>query len=247
MDPLSNVSHRPWPIPTKRWVMTQTWHDLLFAHWPVPAEALRSLVPVGLELDTYNGEAWVGVIAFRLSGIRLRGLPEMPFISHFPEINVRTYVRAGGKPGVLFLSLDAGNPLAIALARPWFRLPYYLAQIEFERKKEGIRFTSKRRGFGACDARFEALYRPCGTAAVAPAGGLESWLTERYCYYSVGARGKIYRCDIHHDQWRLQRAQAEIAANSMALAHGICLPQCDPHLLYARKMKALIWPLVGVG
>jgi uncharacterized protein YqjF (DUF2071 family) len=213
----------------------------------VQAKALAPLIPAGLELDTFGGEAWVGIIAFRLSGIRLRGLPEIPFVSHFPEINVRTYVSADGKPGVLFLSLDTANPLAIALARPWFRLPYYLSQIEFERKKEGIRFTSKRRGCGGCDAMFEAHYRPCGLAFTAPAGGLESWLTERYCYYSPGSRGKIYRCDIHHDQWRLQGAHAEITANTMAQSHGICLPDCEPHLLYARKMEALIWPLVGVG
>jgi uncharacterized protein YqjF (DUF2071 family) len=247
VDSLRNVDHRPWPLPRGRWSMTQTWHDLLFAHWPVQPEAMARLIPAGLELDTFDGEAWVGIIAFRLSGIRLRWLPEIRLVSRFPEINVRTYVRAGGKPGVLFLSLDANNRLAIAMARPWFRLPYYLSQIEFDRKHEGIHFTSKRGVWGGCDATFDAHYCPCGPAFTAAAGGLESWLTERYCYYSPGSRGKAYRCDIHHEQWRLQHARAEIAANTMALSHGICLPECVPNLLYARRMKALVWPLVSVG
>src|SRR5690349_15567099 len=103
--------------PAGPWIMHQNWHDLLFAHWPVPVETLRPLIPAGLSLDTYNGEAWLGLIAFNLSGIRLRGLPPVPFTCQFVELNVRTYVIRDGKPGIYFLSLDASNALAGAIAR----------------------------------------------------------------------------------------------------------------------------------
>src|SRR5205823_6175894 len=104
MNPLNYVDHRSWALPAGRWTMTQTWHDLLFAHWPLPPDALRSLVPPELEIDTFDGNAWLGIIPFRLSGVRLRGWPEVPLVANFPEINVRTYVTHGGKPGVFFLS-----------------------------------------------------------------------------------------------------------------------------------------------
>src|SRR5271165_1084552 len=97
---LTTVAHRPWPMPEGRWVMAQQWHDLLFAHWPVDAGKLRSHVPSGLEIDTYNGQAWLAVVPFRMEGVRLRFVPTVPGTSRFPELNVRTYVKHGDKPGV---------------------------------------------------------------------------------------------------------------------------------------------------
>src|SRR5262245_39187164 len=104
---LKFVEHRPWKLPTRPWVMAQDWEDLLFAHWPVPVEVLRGLVPGGLELDTFERQAWIGIVPFRMSGVRLRAMPAVPRLSAFPELNVRTYVKAGGKAGVWFFSLDA--------------------------------------------------------------------------------------------------------------------------------------------
>src|SRR5437870_3081095 len=124
MGSISNTEHRPWPVPARPWIMTQTWHNILFVHWPCPPELLRPLLPEELSIDTFDGSAWVGIVAFRMTGIRLRGFPAMPIVERFPEINVRTYVRFDNRPGVYFLSLDADNPFAIALAKPWFRLAY---------------------------------------------------------------------------------------------------------------------------
>ena len=90
--------------------MAQSWHDLLFAHWPVAADALRGLIPGQLAVATFEGQAWVGVVPFRMNGIRLRGLPALPWLSAFPELNVRSYVTLDGRPGVFFFSLDAANP-----------------------------------------------------------------------------------------------------------------------------------------
>src|SRR5437867_5100192 len=124
---LNQTSHRPWPLPSRPWVTTMRWHDLLFLHWPVRPEIIRPLIPNGLELDTFDGAAWIGVVPFRMTGVRLRWLPPLPGISAFPELNVRTYVRVRDRPGVYFFSLDAGSRTAVAMARAWFHLPYFHA------------------------------------------------------------------------------------------------------------------------
>jgi uncharacterized protein YqjF (DUF2071 family) len=130
---LEQVAHRPWPLPPGGWVMAQIWHDLLFAHWPVPQAVLRPRIPAQLAVDTFDGQGWLGVVPFRMSGVRLRGTPRVPWLSAFPELNVRTYVVADGKPGVWFFSLDAGNAIAVAIARAWFHLPYFRARMSMSR------------------------------------------------------------------------------------------------------------------
>ena len=246
MKIIDAIEHRPWPLPRGRAIMVQTWHDLLFAHWPVPVDLVRDKVPAGVELDTFGGTAWLGVIAFQLSDVRLNGIRAVAWVSNFPEVNVRTYVTRGGKPGVFFLSLDADNPIGIALAKPWFRLNYYRAQMELKKQNRYIDFQSRRTQRGAPHAQFEASYRPCSPTFRAQSGSLEAWLTERYCYYTgpLGDYGdRLYRCEIHHLPWQLQMAQARILNNTMALSHGIELPAIEPLLHYAGKMQALIWPL----
>src|SRR5919202_1981641 len=109
---LPNAAHRPWPLPPRPWVLAMQWHDLLFMHGPVPPALLRPLIPPALELETFDGTAWLGITPFRMAGTRPRFVPPLPWVSAFPELNVRTYVTAEGKPGVWFFSLDAGNPLA---------------------------------------------------------------------------------------------------------------------------------------
>src|SRR5690349_6710130 len=126
---LRKLDHRPWPVPSRPWIMAQNWHELLFAHWRVPVEAVRPLVPQGLEIDLFAGDAWLSVVPFRMSGVRLRGTPALPWLSSFPELNVRTYVCAEGRPGVWFFSLDAASRLAVGVARAWFHLPYFNARM----------------------------------------------------------------------------------------------------------------------
>src|SRR5215204_132655 len=123
------VAHRPWPMPETPWIMTQSWHDLLFAHWPVGADALRRSMPPGLELDLFEGQAWVGVVPFHMTNVAPRGVPALPWISAFPELNVRTYVRVGDRPGVYFFSLDAASAVAVRAARVLLHLPYHTASM----------------------------------------------------------------------------------------------------------------------
>src|SRR3954462_7714799 len=124
---LTETAHRPWPMPDGPWLMTQTWNDLLFAHWPVDAARLRDLVPARFDLDLFDGAAWLGIVPFHMTNVAPRLVPALPWVSAFPELNVRTYVRVGDKPGVYFFSLDAGNPMAVGAAKTLLNLPYYSA------------------------------------------------------------------------------------------------------------------------
>ncbi|OXM84864.1 YqjF family protein [Paenibacillus rigui] len=239
---LQNSSHRPWPLPKLPWIMKQTWHDLLFAHWPVPVGLLRPWVPDALPLDTFGGNAWIAVVPFGMTGIRARGLPPIPGTSRFPEINVRTYVTLQGKPGVYFFSLDAAHALAVWGARRFYRLPYYLAEMKLEKAGQEIRYLS-RRADGT--VQFEGRYRPVSPVFEAAHGSLERWLTERYCLYTLGSSGEPMRCDIHHPVWPLQLAEAELRSCTMLTGQG--LPSIGgkaPLLHYASRLDVLIWPLV---
>jgi uncharacterized protein YqjF (DUF2071 family) len=225
--------------------MEQSWHDLLFAHWDVDREAIAPLLPSELTLDTHEGRAWLGVVPFRMSGIRLRGLPPIPGTSAFPELNVRTYVTHGGRPGVWFFSLDATNPLAVAVARTWFQLPYFRAQMRCDPDGEDIDYESRRTHRGAPAGEFRARYGPAGPTYSSERGTLEHWLTERYCLYAQAPRG-LLRGEIHHLPWPLQPAWAEIEANTMAAAAGIELPNSEPLLHFARRIDVPCWAPVRV-
>jgi hypothetical protein len=221
--------------------MQQVWHDLLFMHWPVPVNQLRRLIPAELEIESYEGSAWIGVVPFHMSGIRAHWMPPIPGTSAFPELNVRTYVRAGGKAGVWFFSLDAANSLAVAGARRFFHLPYFLARMQAKKgSQENIEYECHRAHKDAPAADFRGSYRPAGDPFQAKPGSLEYFLVERYCLYAAAGR-RIFRGDIDHDPWPLQLAEAEVELNTMAAAHGISPPATKPLLHFARKQEVKVW------
>jgi uncharacterized protein YqjF (DUF2071 family) len=219
--------------------MKQTWHDLLFAHWPMAQDTLRPLVPAQLALDQFGGQCWVGVVPFRMSDIRRRGMPTLPGLSRFPELNVRTYVTHGGKPGVYFFSLDAASLPAVWAARKFYHLPYFHAEMSCEDRGGRILYSSRRL---KSSAELQGGYCPTAEVRLRETGSLEHWLTERYCLYTTH-RGELYRGEIHHQQWPLQDAEAELETNTVAAAAGISLAGAAPSLLFARRLEVLIWPL----
>ena len=240
---LKDVEHRLYPVSKGPWVMTQAWNELLFAHWPLKPERLRSLIPSVLTLDTFEGEAWIGVVPFHMTQVHPRSVPSFPWLSQFPELNVRTYVSFQGVPGVYFFSLDAANPVAVALARKVFHLPYFNATMRSQRMIDTIDYHSYRTHRGAPSAEFRALYRPIAPVFYAQPGSLEHWFTERYYLYTVAGKNVVYRGDIHHGRWPLQQAELEVMSNTMASSHGIQLPDTAPLLHYASLQEVLIWPL----
>jgi len=219
--------------------MKQNWHDLLFAHWPLAPEIMRPLAPPELPLDIFDGHCWVGVVPFRMTGIRPRAIPPLPMLSRFAELNVRTYVTYGGKPGVYFFSLDAANYPAVWAARKLYHLPYFHAAMSSTDSSQTIHYYSRR---DHSAAEFRGHYRPIADARLRARGSIEHWLTERYCLYTVH-QGKVYRGELHHPPWPLQDAEAEIETNTVAAAAGVSLPNSAPLLHFARKLEVLIWPL----
>lgn len=227
--------------------MKQKWHDLLFMHWPVAANQLRHLIPAELEIETCEQSAWIGIVPFRMSAIRLRGLPPFPCHAAMPEVNVRTYVRAEGKPGVWFFSLDTTKKLAVMAARRFFHLPYFRAKMSCKPDgHSGIRYASRRLQSASGPIEFRGRYRPTGEISHARRGSLEYFLTERYCLYAV-AKGRIFRSEIDHGPWPLQPAEAEVETNTMAAPLGIALPSTRPLLHFAAFQDVRIWRLRRLG
>jgi uncharacterized protein YqjF (DUF2071 family) len=228
---------------SNRWLMAQTWDQLLFAHWPVSLAQLRQVVPAALEIDTFDGQPWLAVVAFQISRVHLHALPAVPGLTQFPEVNLRTYVRHNGRPGVLFLSLHCPNRLAMALARPWFRLPYHFADVRLADCDSTCDFASR----SPSGADFAATYTSTSEPFIAAPDSREAWLTERYCYYTIAPGGRVYRCDIDHAPWRLTHAEADIQTNTLARPFGLDLPETQPLLHRGQRTDAHIWPLRRVA
>jgi uncharacterized protein YqjF (DUF2071 family) len=243
LENAKDMQYRQWIAPAQRAVMGQVWSELLFAHWPVSYEALRSKIPTGLELDTFEGQAWVGVVPFLMSDVRLFGMPAMPYLSSFAELNVRTYVTVDNKPGVYFFSLDASNPVAVTTARNWYHLPYYNAKMQVDVTASKIRYLSQRTHRLAPAGNLEAIYGPTGDVFQTTPGTLEHWLTARYCLYAADRHQNIYRGEINHAPWPLQTAQAKFIKNSVAQSWGIDLPQIEPLLHFSRRLEVVAWPI----
>jgi hypothetical protein len=234
---LAETSHRPWPVPEGSWLQAQTWDRLCFLHWRVSEDALRELVPETLELDTYDGSAWLGITPFGIKGIRLRGTLPVPRLSDFLELNVRTYVTYDDKPGVWFFSLNAENAVFVELARRVYRLPYRNARMSWRTSGERTEYLCERD-----EARFDGAYGPSGPSAPPKRGTLEYFLTERYCLYTEH-EGRLYRAEIHHPPWPLQPAEAAVRENTIAPVEF----EGEPLAHYSARQDVVIWPLAPVS
>jgi len=221
-----------------------TWRDLLFAHWAVRPELVRQLIPASLELDLFEGYAWIGAVPFLMENTTARFVPPIPGVHAFPELNLRTYVKAAGrhesKPGVWFFSLDAGQRLAVRTARAFFHLPYFDAEFEIGGGPE-ILYRSRRTHRGAPAASFDASYRPMGLTYHTMPGDLDSFLTDRYCLYSADETGTVYRGEIDHAPWPLQQAEAEVRVNTLGDWLRIPLEGKPQTVHFARALDVHAW------
>jgi uncharacterized protein len=236
-------AHRPWPSPARPFAMVMSWHDLLFMHWPVDVALLRPHVPAPLAIDTFDGTAWIGIVPFRMTGVRPRGLPAVRGLSNFAELNVRTYVMIGDRPGVWFFSLDAANPIAVEVARRAFHLNYCHAQMRCVRDsaRDEVSYASRRTHRGLPRAAFAGDYRPTGPAARSVAGTLDHFLTERYCLYAAARDGRLFRGEIAHAPWPLRPAEADVRLNTMTEQLGFALPMTKPLLHFVDRLDVVAW------
>ena len=233
-------------MPSRPWVMAMRWHDLLFLHWPIRPEIVRPLIPRGLELDIFEGSAWIGVVPFRMTGVRPRYLPSFAGLA-FPELNVRTYVWSPGRSGVWFFSLDATNRLAVRAARASYGLPYYDARMNVRSKRGTVQYHSMRVDKKSPPAEFHASYKPTGPVFRAAPETLDRWLTDRFCLYAVDRSGRLYYRDIHHLPWPLQTAEVDIRVNTMTNPLGVSLPDTQPLAHFARYLEVIAWRAVPVS
>ena len=230
----SALSYAPrWPL------MRQRWSNLLFAHWPVVPELLRPYLPPRLEVDTFAGQAWLGVVPFTMSHIRPLGLPAVPGLNQLHELNVRTYTRLNGVPGVWFLSLDATQPLGVWVARTLFHLPYLHARMQLTRHGTALRAEAERTHRGVPPATFAATWTPGAALPPARPGTLAYFLTERYHLYTAGPTvptGRpgptLWRGHLWHEPWRLREASVQAWNSTLVESHGLPTP-AGPPLLYA--------------
>ncbi len=240
VDRLS-IRNRPRGLP----LMRQWWGKLLFMHWPVAPSLLRPLVPPMLSVDTFEGQAWVGVVPFAMWGVRPYVTPPFPGLSSFLELNVRTYVHYEGVPGVFFLSMDIDSPLATWGARQFFFLPYYHARMSLGEQGRAIEYASARLGGEPERADFKARWTFGEPLPQSAPDSLDFFLTERYCLYST-FREQLYRCRVFHDPWPLRAAEVSAHDSTVLEAVGLPAPAGEPLLHYAEAIKVDIFPLKRV-
>ena len=210
------IEHIPFPLPSSSWLVRQDWLDLSFLHWDLPPDAVAPHLPAGIELHTFDGRAWVGLVPFWMSGVRPRFCPAVPGISRFPEVNVRTYAVVDGRPGVYFFSLDTPSRAAVFAGRRFFHVPYRRARQTIRATADGQRYTSRREGH--LELELDVAF---GAPVAAPPGSLTHFLTERYCIHTVDGAGRLRVGPVRHAPWPLLDATARIRTNRLLERFGI--------------------------
>lgn len=244
MDPIDRIAPTRRPE-GKSPAQHQTWETLLFLHWRVPVEALRPLIPDALEIDTFDGSAWVGLVPFTMKGVRLAWLPPVPGTSDFHETNLRTYVHHRGKdPGVWFFTLEAAAWIPVQVARAGWHLPYHYAEMSLTRGDDGvIDYATERRSPPPLPAHCKVRYRPEGEPTPATPGTLEHFLAERYFLFADTGGGRIQRGQVHHTPYPLQPATVLSWEESLCAACGVTRPDAEPLAHYASGVDVEIFDL----
>ena len=237
---LTNVSHRPWSLPTLNWSYSQEWNNVLFLHWQIPISKLSLLIPEELNIDTINGAAWVSLVAFKMQKIRPRNSPSISAISDFNEVNIRTYVSKDNKPGVYFLNIEAGKKLSAWIAKKVSGLPYEFANITRRQTLGSNTYSSvnKRKRFS-----FESAFEI--GQSINKVSEIDKWLTERYCLYQ-NISNRLYRYEVHHEKWPLYDIKLLNFKSDYRI--GELILQAKPDLAhYSTGVKVLAWQREYLG
>lgn len=217
-------------------VMEMRWVELCFLHWSLAPELLRPLLPPQLELDTFQGRAWLALVPFHMTGVKPLGSPDIPGISAFSEFNVRTYVRDREVAGVWFFSLDAASRLAVRVARRFFHLPYFDGEFSRSWDQGRCHYRFSRTHRGVAGVEFQGRFGPAGEVFRAAPGSLEAWLTERYWLFSQAPDGRLFRGRVHHEPWSLQPGRCEIEQQSMERPLGLKFLNPPESVLYSEHL-----------
>lgn len=223
------------------YVMTQRWRNVLFIHWPIAPSELRPFIPSPLEIDTFQGNAWIGIVVFQMEGIHPFGFKHLSVTPSFPEINVRTYVIYHNEPGVYFLSLDVNDWASLHIAKRWYRLPYYQADVSIDEKEDGIHFDGIRK---QDSFRIKGTYRPTGEIFYPEESSLTHFLIERYTLYSSNSRKNVYSANITHTPWPLQTAELSLHHHTL-FSHFYWTPSEEKCLVHFSKgVDTRVFPIL---
>lgn len=237
---LKQTEHRNYPFPKGKWAGMQDWKNLLFLHYPVYPAFMEHLIPKELELDLFNEEAWISIVPFKVEKMRIRKLPPLPIFYSFSEVNVRTYVKKDGIPGVYFFSMDAANLFAVTGAKV-AGLPYYHAKTKLRKRAKKYYFRSMRKSTEK--ETFKATYQPEGKLFYPEKGSIDYWLMERYALWT-NKNDALIRGDIHHKPWKIQHADVSVEEQTLTSAY---LPNnafiSEPVAHYGKSKRVLIWPV----
>lgn len=224
------------PEPVKRAVMVQQWRDLAYVHWRYPVDEVQALLPAGLEVDTFDGSAWVGLIPFSMKNIGLPRLPAVPYFGSFPEVNVRTYVRRNGVPGVWFFSLDVNRFLPALVARTTYFLPYCWGNARHQRVGNVLTTQVKRRWPRRADT---SISIHTGERIAEP-DDLSVFLSARWGLYSRGFRTSLRYAPVDHETWPLYSATLQHLDDSLIMAAGLSQPTGDAHVMFSPGVSVRI-------
>jgi uncharacterized protein YqjF (DUF2071 family) len=233
---LGQVSNRNYPLPEGKWQSYQEWHDVVMLHWRVPHKDIMALLPPGLTLDTFEGEAWVSWLGFTVKKVRYRNLPPLPAISRFEEVNLRTYVTRDGRPGIYLLSVEADKWLNVWLNRMITGIPYV---------RSGIKRKSGQLRLNNCIHHFKAYVTYAITEPITEKDGLDYWLTERHCLYGY-ENGGLFRYDIHHKEWKLNKVMASASSLRYRLGSLLLGKTFAGRKHFAKKAKVVLWKKVRI-
>lgn len=227
---LNTTEHRPWKVPDNKWQFYQEWHNVIFVHWQVELNELKKFMPKELEIDLFEGKPWISLVAFTLKKIRPRYLPAFPPISNFDEVNFRTYIKKGDKPGIYFLSIEGGKKISCKIAKLASGLPYRYAKIKRENNQYRSANPKTQEGL---EMKF-AVKNP-----VTDKNPLDKWLTERYALFQ-DTRHKIREFEIHHPEWPLNNIEVEKLDINYPRFKDL-IPN-DPHKMhYSKGVQVLTW------
>jgi uncharacterized protein len=216
--------------------MTQQWCDLAYIHWRYDPDVVQQLLPEGLEVDTYDGSAWVGLIPFSMRNIAVPGLPPVPYFGSFPEVNVRTYVRRNGVPGVWFFSLDVNRLLPAVVARTTYLLPYCWGRASNVLNGDVLSTEVQRRwprGAGT-SIRVRVGER------IAHPNEQAIFLSARWGLYSRGFGAGLRYAPVDHETWILHEATLENLDDTLVVAAGLPAPTGEPHVMFSPGVSVKI-------
>mgnify|MGYP001944847474 CR=1 FL=1 len=225
-------------LASKAWIMKQGWENVLFLHWPMSTEYLRPLIPDALEIDTYGGQAWLGIIVFEMEGIYPRGFSRLSLTPRFSEINVRTYVTYKGEPGIYFLSIDVNNWASLHIAKRWYRLPYHPSKVSIQKEGDSIHFEGVRKKE---PLYIKGSYSPKNEIFFSRADSLDYWLTERYRLYSTDLFSNLYTASIDHPPWVLQKVDVILNKNTLFSPFDFNLTVDKPVAHYSSGVQTNFW------